>query len=77
MSETKTGTVLVDVYLNASVTLELPAGTSDAEARRLAMQEFLGMAAAYDTRAAGQLENIEPLPGGSMEMTEENWRHAE
>lgn len=77
MNATKSGTMLVDVYLNASVTLEVPVGTPAAEARRLAMQEFLGMAAAYDTRAAGELENMDPLPSGTMEMTEENWRHAE
>lgn len=77
MSATKTSAVLVDVYMRSSVTLEVPVGTSPAEVRRLAMVEFLGMAAAYDTNVAGELSNMTPLPSGTMEMEEENWRNAE
>ena len=75
--KTATNTVLVDVYLRSSVTLEVPAGTSPAEVRRLAMVEFLGMANAYDTVAAGELSNMAPLPSGTMDMEEENWRSPE
>jgi hypothetical protein len=77
MNATKTNTVLVDVYLRSSVTLEVPAGTSPAEVRRLAMLEFLGMAKAYDTTVAGELSNMTPLPSGTMDMEEENWRSPE
>ena len=75
--KTATNTVMVDVYLRSSVTLEVPAGTSPAEVRRLAMAEFLGMANAYNTAAAGELCNMDPLPSGTMEVEEENWREAE